>query len=73
MREAWNNASRSDKVVGVGGPLVGLLALIAGLATSELTTAVFGAVALATGLLFAIPFVRAGGRPPERERDPDGR
>jgi len=73
MREAWKNASRSDKVVGLGGPVIGLLALVAGLATSEMTTAVFGAVALATGLLFAVPFVRSGGRPPERESDPDGR
>jgi hypothetical protein len=73
MREAWKNASRSDKVVGLGGPIVGLVALVAGLATSEMTTAVFGAVAVATGLLFAIPFVRAGGRPAERERHPDDR
>ena len=69
MREAWRNATRSDKVVGLGGPVIGLLALIAGLATSDLATALFGAVALATGLAFAIPFVRAGGKPPERERD----
>ena len=68
MRDAWANASWSDKLVGLGGPVVGLLALIAGLATSDLTTAVFGGVALATGLAFAIPLVRAGGRTPERDR-----
>jgi hypothetical protein len=67
MREAWKNASRSDKVVGLGGPVVGVLALAAGLATSDLATALFGGVALATGLAFAIPFVRSGGRPPERD------
>ena len=67
MREAWKNASRSDKVVGLGGPIVGLLALVAGLATSDLATALFGAVALAAGLAFAIPFVRAGGKPGQRE------
>jgi hypothetical protein len=54
-------------VVGIGGPLVGLLALVAGVATSDVATALFGAVALGFGLAFAIPFVRAGGRPP----DPD--
>jgi hypothetical protein len=70
MREAWRTASRSDKVVGLGGPVVGLLALVAGLSSSDLTTALFGAVALGTGLLFAIPFVRAGGRPREPGDDP---
>ena len=68
MRAAWATASWSDKLVGLGGPVVGLLALVAGLATSDLTTAVFGAVALATGLAFAIPLVRSGGRAPDRER-----
>ena len=68
MREAWRNASRSDKVVGLGGPVIGVHALVAGLATSDLATALFGAVALATGLAFAIPFVRSGGKPPERDR-----
>jgi hypothetical protein len=67
MRDAWSNASRSDKLVGLGGPVIGLLALIAGLASSDLATALFGAVALATGLAFAIPLVRAGGKPPDRE------
>lgn len=67
MREAWNNASRSDKLVGVGGPVVGTLAMIAGIASSDLVTALFGAVALTCGLAFVIPFVRAGGRPGERE------
>ena len=67
MREAWRNASRSDKVVGLGGPVVGVLAIVAGISTSDLATSVFGAVALAAGLAFVIPFVRAGGRPDERE------
>ena len=67
MRAAWTNASRSDKLVGLGGPVVGVLAIVAGLATSDVTTAVFGAVALACGLAFAIPFVRAGGKPGERD------
>lgn len=71
MREAWRNASRSDKLVGVGAPVVGLLAMIAGLSTSDLGTALFGAVALGTGLLFVIPFVRSGGRPRGRGQDPD--
>lgn len=67
MREAWRNASRSDKVVGLGGPVVGTLAIVAGLSTSDLATAVFGAVALVAGLAFLIPFVRAGGKPGEPE------
>ena len=67
MRQAWRNASRSDKVVGLGGPVVGVLAIVAGISTSDLATAVFGAVALAAGLAFAVPFVRAGGGPGERE------
>jgi hypothetical protein len=69
MREAWRNASRSDKLVGLGGPVIGVLAMVAGLASSDVTTAVFGAVAVAAGLAFAIPFVRSGGRPGERDRD----
>ena len=51
--------SRSDLVIGIGGPLVGLLALVAGLATSDLGLAVIGAVALLAGLLFAVPAYRA--------------
>jgi hypothetical protein len=70
MREAWRNASRSDKIVGIGGPVVGLLALVAGVSTSDLATALFGAVALGFGLAFAIPFVRHGGRPPGRDEGP---
>ena len=68
MRDAWANASWSDKLVGLGGPVIGLLALVAGLATSDLTTAVFGGVALATGLAFAVPLVRSGGRGAGPER-----
>jgi len=67
MREAWRTANLSDRIVGVGGPVVGLLAIVAGLTTSDLATAVFGAVALAAGLAFVVPFVRAGGRPGGRE------
>ena len=67
MREAWSRASRSDRLVGLGGPVIGVLAMIAGLASSDLATAVFGAVALAAGLAFAIPLVRAGGRPRDGE------
>jgi len=65
MREAWQNASGSDKLVAVGGPIIGVLALVAGVATSDTTTAIIGAVALISGLLFAVPLVKAGGR-----RDP---
>ena len=67
MREAWKNASRSDKVVGLGGPIVGTMAIIAGISTSDLATAMFGAVALAAGLAFGIPLVRAGGKPHDPE------
>jgi hypothetical protein len=71
MRQAWKNMSRSDRVVAFGGPVIGLLALAAGVSTSDLATALFGAVALGTGLAFAIPLVRAGGRPREGDTDRD--
>ena len=59
-------ATRSDLLIAVGGPLVGLLALIAGIATSDLSTALIGAVALLCGLLFAVPLARGA-----RTRDPE--
>jgi uncharacterized membrane protein HdeD (DUF308 family) len=50
---------RSDVVVGVGGPVVGVVAIAVGVAASDVTTAVFGAVALVLGLSFAIPLLRS--------------
>jgi hypothetical protein len=58
IRRAWGRASRSDKLVGAGGPIVGLLALVAGAASGVLLTAVIGGAALVSGLLFAIPLIR---------------
>jgi hypothetical protein len=59
-------ASRSDYLIGIGGPVVGLLALIAGVASSDVATAMFGGVALVCGLLFAVPLARGS-----RTRDHD--
>ena len=59
-------ASRSDLVIAIGAPLIGLLALVAGLTTSDGTTALFGGVALLCGLLFAIPLAR-GTRKQDRD------
>jgi uncharacterized membrane protein len=60
------DASRSDIVVAIGGPIIGIIVLAVGLASSDFGTAIFGAVALMCGLAFAIPFVRSG-----RARDDD--
>jgi hypothetical protein len=60
----FRGASRSDLLIAIGGPAIGLIALAAGLATSDITTALFGVVALACGLLFAIPLARG-----QRSRD----
>jgi hypothetical protein len=56
----FEGTSRSDKLIAIGGPVVGLLALVAGVASGDLTTALFGAVALICGLMFAIPLARRG-------------
>ena len=58
-------ASRSDLLIAIGGPLVGVLALIAGLATSDLATAMIGSVALLCGLLFAVPLYRGSRNDPD--------
>lgn len=62
-------ASRSDLVIAIGGPLVGVLALIAGIASSDLATAMIGSVALLCGLLFAIPLHRGVRRDRDDELD----
>lgn len=50
--------SRSDWLVAVGAPLVGVIAIVLGLAAGDTTTAIFGAVALLLGLSFAVPLLR---------------
>jgi uncharacterized membrane protein HdeD (DUF308 family) len=49
---------RSDLIIAVAAPVIGLLALVVGIATGDTVTAVIGAVALAIGLSFAIPLLR---------------
>lgn len=51
--------SRSDLLVGIGAPVVGLIAIVVGLTSGDTTTAIFGAVALLTGLMFAVPLLRS--------------
>ena len=67
MRDAWANASTSDRLIGLGGPVVGLLALIAGLTSSDMVTTLVGAVALAAGIAFAVGLGRAADDPRDRE------
>lgn len=58
-------ASRSDLVIAIGAPVVGLLAMIAGLSTGDVTTTLFGSVAVFCGLMFAVPLARRGRQDPD--------
>jgi cell shape-determining protein MreD len=42
--------------------VVGVVAIVVGLAADDTTTAIFGVVALVLGLTFAIPLLRGRGR-----------
>ena len=59
MRERWRR-SRSDVVIAVGAPIVGILGIAVGIVADDTTTAVFGGVGVVLGLLFTIPLVRGG-------------
>ena len=50
---------RSDLVVAVGTPVVGLVTIVVGVSAGDTATVVFGAIALLLGLSFAIPLLRS--------------
>ena len=50
---------RSDLVVAIGAPVVGLIAVVVGITAGDIATAIFGVVAVVLGLSFAIPLVRS--------------
>ena len=51
--------SRSDLVVAIGAPVVGVVTILVGLSAADTATVVFGAVAVLLGLSFAIPLLRS--------------
>jgi hypothetical protein len=68
FRRRWAE-SKSDVVIAVGAPILGVIGVLVGVATGDITTAIFGAVALVLGLFYAIPLARGTDKRPT-EDDP---
>jgi len=64
LRKRWLT-SKSDVVIAIGAPIIGVIGLLVGLATGDVTTAIFGGVAVVLGLVYAVPLARGGEDEPE--------
>ena len=54
--------SRSDVLIAIGAPVLGVIGIVVGLTADDATLLVLGIIGLALGLLFAIPLLRSRDR-----------